>query len=203
MPSASKSAATFGHSDAQILTARDSRSSVVSSASRPLSARRHSRHRRAGQRRPWRDDLLAQRGGDLGRQLRDRPILDASRSGEVDLEDLRHAAGPAAEQHDAVAQPRRLAHVVGDEHDRRAGGAARSTRARRASRHVSSRRAPRTVRPSTRCRRPGRACGPARLAAASRPTARADACRRSPTGARAPATRRLGRVGRSASRCAA
>src|SRR5262245_25958669 len=111
---ASRAAATFGHTPAHTRLARDSRS-CNSSASSPLSwATSNSATAMAGH-------LLAQPSGHLGGQFGDAPVLDATRSRQVDVEGGCDASGPAGQQHDPVAEAGRLAHVVGDEQDRGAG----------------------------------------------------------------------------------
>src|SRR3954452_19736579 len=60
--------------------------------------------------------------GHRAGQRRHVGILDPARARDVDAELLGHAAGSRGEQHDPVAEARRLAHVVGDEQDGLAGG---------------------------------------------------------------------------------
>ena len=103
----------------------------------------------------------------------DGRLLDPPRAGEADLELRGDPTGSAGQQHHPVAEAGRLAHVVGDEHDRRSRSAARSARARRAGCRGSSRRGRRTARPSAGRRPPGPAPGRGRRAGASRRTARA------------------------------
>ncbi len=59
--------------------------------------------------------LLPQPVGDRGGQLGDLGRVDAAGPVDVDRELVDHPAGPARQQHDAVAEADRLADVVGDE----------------------------------------------------------------------------------------
>src|SRR5580765_2957584 len=62
-------------------------------------------------------DLLAQPLQHGAGDLADLPRADLSRTLEIDDELLGHATWPAGQQHDAIAQADRLAHVVGHEDD--------------------------------------------------------------------------------------
>ena len=63
-------------------------------------------------------DLLVQLAGDLGGERAHARRLDGPRLRDVDLPLPDDAAGPRAQQHDPLAEPGGLAHVVRDEHDR-------------------------------------------------------------------------------------
>ena len=84
------------------------------------------------QRWPWRATSSRRRAVTSPVRARDVGRLDAARPVDVDHELGRHPPGPAGQQHDPVGQARRLAHVVGDEQDRRAASRARCAPARRA-----------------------------------------------------------------------
>src|ERR1039458_2421792 len=63
------------------------------------------------------DDLLTQPVLDLDREPHRLRGVHPPRALEVHPEFADHPAGPAAQQHDPVAQADRLAHLVGDEQD--------------------------------------------------------------------------------------
>src|SRR4051794_8358584 len=62
-------------------------------------------------------DLLTQVLRDLGAQRGHVGVLDASGLGDVDAPLARHPSGSRREQHDALAEPDGLTHVVGHEDD--------------------------------------------------------------------------------------
>ena len=152
----------------------------VSSASSPVERRTPGAgpraRRRACQRRPWR--ATSSRSRSVTSAASAATSGDSMRRGRgMSTSNSRHPARPAGEQHDAVGQAGRLAHVVGDEEHGHAGLRPRPARARRGGGRGSWRRARRRARPSAARRRPGRGPGPGRPAGACRPTARGAAGR--------------------------
>src|SRR5262245_15867847 len=113
-------AATFGHVARQARTASDADGRAdCSSASSPASsdASRASPRGWTSSAAAMASDLPAQLVGHARGERGDARILDAARAGELDVEVRGEPSRTAGEEHDAIAEPRRLAHVVRDEHD--------------------------------------------------------------------------------------
>ena len=108
-------AATFGHVTRHARTANEAAGRVdCSSASSPASsdASRASFSWLLSSAVAMAGHLPTQLLGHLRGERRDAAVLDAAGTREIDVEVCSEATGPAGEQHDAVAEPRRLAHVV-------------------------------------------------------------------------------------------
>src|SRR5262245_33079465 len=110
-------AATFGHVARHARTANDTAGRVgTSSASSPASSDASRASAKVGSASvAMACHLAAQLLGHLGRERRDAAVLDATGARQRDVEVCRETSGPAGEQHDAIAEPRGLTHVVGDE----------------------------------------------------------------------------------------
>ena len=106
--------------------------------------------------------------------------LGVARAVDRRLDDLRHAAGPRRQEHDAVGDVDRLLDRMGDEDEGLVLGGRAAGSGPPGTCGGSARRRPRRARRAAARRRRRPARGPGRRAGACRPRARADTCPRSP-----------------------
>src|SRR4051794_5529593 len=126
IPNARAMARSFGHSDAHARVYQFGfGGSTISRLSRPESS--DSSERSGGifvsSLVAMAAHLLAQPVRDLAGLVRDLGRVHAARSRDRDRELGRDTTGSARQEHDAVTEANRLAHVVRDEHHRLVGGA--------------------------------------------------------------------------------